>query len=185
MVICCEGNAGFYEIGIMATPISLGYSTLGWNHPGFYGSTGTPYPEQETMAVDAVMQFALHQLGYKLENIVVMGWSIGGYSATWLAMHYPDIGGLVLDATFDDLLPLAIPRMPASLSGLVTRAVTKYINLCVGDQLAHYTGPVRIIRRDHDEMICTRYPENLPNFNHLMTKFSAMVSYGVTGVTIW
>ena len=29
LVICCEGNAGFYEIGIMATPITCGYSTLG------------------------------------------------------------------------------------------------------------------------------------------------------------
>ena len=46
--------------------------------------------------------------------------------------------------------------MPASVSGVVTRAVRKYINLCVGEQLAQYPGPVRIIRRDHDEMICTR-----------------------------
>ena len=38
-VICCEGNAGFYEIGAMGTPIDLGYSVLGWNHPGFAGST--------------------------------------------------------------------------------------------------------------------------------------------------
>jgi len=155
LVICCEGNAGFYEIGIMATPISLGYSTLGWNHPGFYGSTGTPYPEQETMAADAVMQFAIHKLGFKVEDIIVTGWSIGGFSSTWLAMNYPEISGLILDATFDDLLPLAVPRMPASLSGLVTRAVKKYINLNVGEQLAKYPGPVRIIRRDHDEMICT------------------------------
>lgn len=39
LVICCEGNAGFYEIGIMCTPIAAGYSALGWNHPGFGGST--------------------------------------------------------------------------------------------------------------------------------------------------
>lgn len=39
LVICSEGNAGFYEIGIMCTPIEAGYSTLGWNHPGFGGST--------------------------------------------------------------------------------------------------------------------------------------------------
>ena len=84
------------------------------------------------------------------------GWSIGGYTSTWLAMNYPDIAGLVLDATFDDLLPLAIPRMPASMSGLVTKAVSKFINLNVGEQLLKYPGPVRIIRRDHDEMICTR-----------------------------
>lgn len=39
LVICSEGNAGFYEIGIMGTPIDAGYSVLGWNHPGFGGST--------------------------------------------------------------------------------------------------------------------------------------------------
>lgn len=39
LVVCCEGNAGFYEIGIMGTPIEAGYSVLGWNHPGFGGST--------------------------------------------------------------------------------------------------------------------------------------------------
>ena len=95
LVICCEGNAGFYEIGIMATPITCGYSTLGWNHPGFYGSSGTPYPDQERMAVDSVMQFAINKLGFRVEDIVVMGWSIGGYTSSWLAMNYPDIKGLV------------------------------------------------------------------------------------------
>lgn len=39
LIICCEGNAGFYEVGIMGTPIEAGYSVLGWNHPGFGGST--------------------------------------------------------------------------------------------------------------------------------------------------
>lgn len=39
LVFCSEGNAGFYEIGIMSTPIELQYSVLGWNHPGFAGSS--------------------------------------------------------------------------------------------------------------------------------------------------
>lgn len=39
LVISCEGNAGLYEIGIMSTPIEAGYSVIGWNHPGFGGST--------------------------------------------------------------------------------------------------------------------------------------------------
>lgn len=43
LVVCCEGNAGFYEIGIMGTPIEAGYSVLGWNHPGFGGSTVNLY----------------------------------------------------------------------------------------------------------------------------------------------
>lgn len=39
LVVCSEGNAGFYELGIMVTPLEAGYSVLGWNHPGFGGST--------------------------------------------------------------------------------------------------------------------------------------------------
>lgn len=39
LVICCEGNSGFYEFGIMTTPVKAGYSALGWNHPGFAEST--------------------------------------------------------------------------------------------------------------------------------------------------
>jgi len=171
LVICCEGNAGFYEIGSMATPLQAGYSVLGWNHPGFYGSTGAPYPDQEAHAADAVMQFAIQRLGFVPENIVVTGWSIGGFSATWLAMNYPDIKALILDATFDDLVPLAIPRMPAMMSGLVSRAVRGHINLNVAEQLAQYPGPVRLIRRTRDEMITTSEGELWSNRgNDLLVK---------------
>ena len=34
IVICTEGNGGFYEVGIMATPLDAGFSVIGWNHPG-------------------------------------------------------------------------------------------------------------------------------------------------------
>ncbi|KAK7080616.1 Protein abhd16a [Halocaridina rubra] len=155
LVVCCEGNAGFYEVGIMATPLQLGYSVLGWNHPGFAASTGAPYPDQEQNAVDAVMQFAIHGLGFREEDILVYGWSIGGYTSTWAAMNYPQISGLILDATFDDILPLALPRMPACMGPIVKTAIRNHINLIPGDQLCRYHGPVTIIRRLRDEIITT------------------------------
>lgn len=37
-IICCEGNAGFSEIGICGVPLEEGYSVLAWNHPGFGSS---------------------------------------------------------------------------------------------------------------------------------------------------
>jgi len=155
LVICCEGNAGFYEIGMMATAMSAGYSVLGWNHPGFAGSTGRPYPDQELAAADAVMQFAIHKLGYKLEDILVYGWSIGGFTSSYLAMTYPEVQGLLLDATFDHVEPLALPRMPQAMSGLVSTAVNKFICLNVAEQVAKFPGPLRLIRRNRDEMIST------------------------------
>jgi hypothetical protein len=42
LVICSEGNAAFYELGCMVTPLEAEYSVLGWNHPGFAGSTVQP-----------------------------------------------------------------------------------------------------------------------------------------------
>jgi len=159
LVLCCEGNAGFYEIGVMSTPLAAGYSVLGWNHPGFGGSTGSPFPEQEKHAVDAVMQFAIHKLGFQPHQIIVKGWSIGGFTSSWLAMNYPEIKGLILDATFDTLEPLAIPRMPAIAAPIVRQAVNHHINLDIAGHLAQYHGPVTIIRRLKDEMITIRMLE--------------------------
>lgn len=36
--------------------------------------------------------------------------------ASWAVMSYPEIRALVLDASFDDLLPLALKVMPESWS---------------------------------------------------------------------
>ena len=52
---------------------------------------GVPFPSQEQSAVDAVMQFSIHKLGFTPDNIILYAWSIGGYTATWAAMNYPDV----------------------------------------------------------------------------------------------
>ncbi|VDP38964.1 unnamed protein product [Schistosoma mattheei] len=39
LVLCCEGNGGYPEIGTPWVPLERGYSVLGWNHPGFGEST--------------------------------------------------------------------------------------------------------------------------------------------------
>ncbi|XP_029440249.1 phosphatidylserine lipase ABHD16A isoform X1 [Rhinatrema bivittatum] len=161
LVICCEGNAGFYEIGCIATPLEAGYSILGWNHPGFAGSTGVPNPQNEANAMDVVIQYALHHLGFKIEDVVIYAWSIGGFTGTWAAMSYPEISALVLDASFDDLVPLALKVMPESWRGLVTRTVRYYLNLNNAEQLCRYQGPVLLIRRTKDEIITTTVPEDV------------------------
>ncbi|XP_014230979.1 protein ABHD16A isoform X1 [Trichogramma pretiosum] len=158
LVITCEGNCGFYEIGIISTPMNKGYSVLGWNHPGFGGSTGAPFPDQEKNAIDCVMKFAIHKLGFAENKIIINGWSIGGYTAAWGAKHYPKIQSLLLDATFDDILPLALARMPVSIHPLVKNVIRTHFHLNVASLLNSYDGRVLIIRRTDDEMICV--PDN-------------------------
>ncbi|XP_060706306.1 phosphatidylserine lipase ABHD16A [Hemiscyllium ocellatum] len=161
LVICCEGNAGFYEVGCVSTPLEAGYSVLGWNHPGFAGSTGVPFPQSEANAMDVVVQYAIHRLNFRLEDIIIYAWSIGGFTATWATMTYPEISALVLDASFDDLVPLALKVMPENCRGLVTRTVREYLNLNNAEQLCKYQGPVLLIRRTKDEIITTTGPEDI------------------------
>uniref|UniRef100_A0A8C3XIV3 Abhydrolase domain containing 16B n=2 Tax=Chelydra serpentina TaxID=8475 RepID=A0A8C3XIV3_CHESE len=156
LVICCEGNVGFYEVGCLSTPLEAGYSALGWNHPGYAGSTGLPFPQNDANAVDVVIQYAICRLGFRVQDLILYGWSLGGYTATWAAKTYPELGALVLDATFDDLLPLALKVMPKSWHKLVVRTVRQHFNLNVAEQLCSYPGPVLLIRRTEDEVTTTR-----------------------------
>ncbi|XP_023665703.2 phosphatidylserine lipase ABHD16A [Paramormyrops kingsleyae] len=193
LVICCEGNAGFYEVGCMNTPLEGGYSVLGWNHPGFAGSTGVPFPQNEANAMDVVIQFAIHQLGFKLSDIIVYAWSIGGFTASWAAMSYPEIRALVLDASFDDLLPLALKVMPDSWRPLVTHTVRQYMNLNNAEQICRYQGPVLLIRRTKDEIITTTGPEDIMSNrgNDLLLRLlqfrypKVMTEEGVKAVRQW
>ncbi|VDK66504.1 unnamed protein product [Onchocerca ochengi] len=155
LVITCEGNAGFYEAGIMPTPLALNYSVLGWNQPGFGESSGMPTPKQTIASIDVVIQYAIHKLGFAENQIVIYAWSIGGFPATWAAANYSNIRALILDATFDDLLPLAEAKMPTSWAPLVEFIIRTYFDMPIALQLASYHGPVTLIRRTHDEMIIT------------------------------
>ncbi|CAG5124162.1 unnamed protein product [Candidula unifasciata] len=176
LVITSEGNAGYYELGCSGTPLELGYSVLSWNHPGFGGSTGVPFPEQEQRAIDVVIQYAIHKLGFSPDNIALFAWSIGGYTASWAAKSYPDIQFVVLDATFDDIVPLAIAKMPESWKNLVAATLRTYMNLHIAEQLVEYNGPVLLIRRTRDEIITTvAPPDRSPVIstnrgNHLLIK---------------
>lgn len=41
------------------------------------------------------MQFAIHELGFLPENIILFGWSIGGWSSMYAATQYPEVKGVV------------------------------------------------------------------------------------------
>ncbi|VDM51874.1 unnamed protein product [Angiostrongylus costaricensis] len=155
LVISCEGNAGYYEIGIASTPSQLGYSVLGWNQPGFGQSSGLPFPKNTLAAADAVMQYAQNVLGFREEDIILFGWSIGGFPASWLAANYPNVKAVILDATFDDVLPLAQARMPRVFSDLVEYAIRTHFDLNIQAIIARYKGPIKLIRRLQEEMLTT------------------------------
>jgi len=53
-----------------------------------------------------LQDYAIKELGFAESEIVLYGWSIGGFSVVYGASHYNNLKGIYLDATFDDVMPL-------------------------------------------------------------------------------
>lgn len=100
-----------------------------------------------------MISYAINELNFAVQDILLFGWSIGGYSTVYGAVRFPNVKGVILDASFDDIVPLALPRMPRSISGIVRHAVRKYVNLNISALLEQFNGPVHIVRRTEDEVI--------------------------------
>ena len=59
-----------------------------------------------------MLDFALNSLNFTPEQVILYAWSIGGYMASHLASQQPMLKGVVMDATFDTVEPLAVNQMP-------------------------------------------------------------------------
>ena len=111
-------------------------------------------------------RFILHLLINELLIIILLFPSRCLIAASWAAMNYPNIRAVMLDATFDHVLPLALNVMPASWKSLVVATVHHHLNLAVAEQLVHYPGPVVLFRRTRDEVIALEYNLKSPRHFH-------------------
>lgn len=120
--------------------------------------------------MDAVILYAINKLNFPVQDIILFGWSIGGYSTVYGSVRFPNVKGIVLDASFDDIVPLALPRMPQSISSVVEFAVRKYVNLNISELLKQFHGPVHIVRRTEDEVIAEDMKISSNRGNYLLLK---------------
>lgn len=60
-----------------------------------YFLQGTPYPDNEKCAAETVFQFALEKLNFTPDNIILFGWSIGGFASSYLVTIYPEVKAVV------------------------------------------------------------------------------------------
>lgn len=159
LIICTEGNAGFYEVGLPNMLIQKGYSVVGWNRPGFGQSSGTPSPKVERDAIITLLTH-FHKVE-KFNSVYLYGWSIGGYATAVgsnlldASTEKPMISGVILDATFDHITPMIPNVLPAFAIPLAEKIVKQEWDLDVSTELTNYDGPVIFYRRLKDEILAT------------------------------
>jgi len=173
IVICSEGNAGFYEVGTISAPLKQGYSVFGWNRPGFGESGGECSMMNERKSIKAILEYVRGELKYKDEDIVVYGWSIGGYPSAVAANAVnadgkPIVNNLVLDATFDHVVPLIGSVLPQFAVPIGEKLVKHGWDLDVNQEVLNYRSDGKIVffRRLRDEIISPGGPQR-PDLNRI------------------
>ena len=107
VIIRCHGNAEdmVESIGVLEGLVNEGYTVASVDYPGYGLSDGSPDEEGCYRNVHRLYDWLVEARGFKPEDIIVNGFSIGTGPATELAATRP-CGGLILEAPF-----LSAPRV--------------------------------------------------------------------------
>ncbi|MEO7726691.1 MAG: alpha/beta hydrolase [Burkholderiales bacterium] len=156
-VLLLHGNAGniSHRMGYVTMFNRLGYSVLLFDYRGYGKSSGNPDEEGTYRDAEAAWQHLTEARGLKARDIVIVGESLGGGVATWLAVKYPP-RALVLASVFTSVPDLGARLYPWLPVRLLARI--EYNNLARIGQVA---VPVLIAHSRADDVIPFDHGEKL------------------------
>jgi hypothetical protein len=113
LVILSHGNGGNNKHRLLTSMILLkcDANVLVYDYRGFGKSTGSPTVPGIKEDGLAVYDYATRELGYKPQDIVVYGESLGCGVAAYIASHR-QVGGVILQSGFSSLSSAAKSRLP-------------------------------------------------------------------------
>src|SRR5471032_1207682 len=144
-----HGNAGniSHRIGYLTMFNSLGYSVLLFDYRGYGKSGGSPGEEGTYRDAETAWRYLTEVRKLQARDIVMVGESLGGGVATWLAVKYPP-RALVLASTFTSVPDLGARIYPWLPVRLITRI--DYGNLA---RIAQIKAPVLVAHSRNDDVI--------------------------------
>jgi pimeloyl-ACP methyl ester carboxylesterase len=158
-----HGNAG--NLSTASARLAL-YSRLGFDcymvdYHGFGKSGGEPSEKNLYMDAETIWNHLVRERGIPPGNIVIVGYSLGGAVASWLAERQPRAAGLVLESTFTRLSDIAadfFPFLPCRLIlGNAYDTFSRLPNLSMPLLVAHGKGD-RLVAFKYGERILQAFP---------------------------
>jgi len=152
-----HGNAGniSHRIGYALMFRRLGYSTLLVDYRGYGRSAGTPSEEGTYRDADAAWRYLTGERKLAARDIVIVGESLGGGVASWLAVKNPP-RALILASAFTSVPDLGAEVYPWLPVRWLTRI--RYDNLARMPQIA---CPVLIAHSRDDDIVPFRHGQLL------------------------
>lgn len=156
-VLFCHGNAGniSHLLAVAEDAHRLGLGILLFDYRGYGQSEGAPSEEGTYRDAEAAWNYLVQDAGLPPERIVVIGRSLGGPIAAWLARDKTP-AALFLEATFTSLPELGQALYPLFPIGLLARY--KYPTL---EYLKQVQCPVLISHSRDDWLIAFAHGQRL------------------------
>jgi len=149
VVLFCHGNGGniSYLVETIWQYHRLGLSTLVFDYRGYGESEGTPTEEGTYRDSEAAWRYLVKQRSIPPSRIVVIGRSLGGAVAAWLAQkHTP--GALVLESPF-----VSVPDIAADVYPYFPVRWMSRFNYGTVDYVKNVKCPVLVVHSPDDEII--------------------------------
>jgi fermentation-respiration switch protein FrsA (DUF1100 family) len=148
-VLFFHGNAGNIStrLGYLLMFYGLGYNTFIIDYRGYGESSGTPSEQGTYRDAQAAWRYLTEQRNIPSNRIVLLGESLGGAVATWLAVREkPAL--LVLASAFTSVADMAEAIYPFLPTHLLTR-----FDYNTGEYLRGVTCPVFVAHSPQDEIV--------------------------------
>ena len=156
-VLILHGNAGniSHRVEYLTMFNSLGYASLIIDYRGYGRSSGSPTEEGTYRDAEAAWRHLTEARGLKPRDIVIVGESLGGGVAAWLASKHPP-RALVLASTFKSVPDLGAQIYPWLPVRWLARI--EYNNL---DRVRQIAAPLLIAHSRNDDIIPFTHGEAL------------------------
>ena len=148
-ILFCHGNAGNISHRLETVQIfhDLGLATFIFDYRGFGQSEGKPSEHGTYRDAEAAWQYLVQERKVQPDKIIIMGRSLGGAIAAWLAWNHTPTA-LILESTFTSATDVAAKLYPYLPIRLLLRF--KYNTI---EYLSQVKCPVLIVHSREDEMI--------------------------------
>jgi alpha-beta hydrolase superfamily lysophospholipase len=156
-VLFCHGNGGNISTltGVIAAFHEFGCNTFVFDYRGYGRSEGTPDETGTYTDAFAAWEYLTTTRGVPPREIVLVGRSLGGAVAAWLATRVQP-SGLVLEAAF-----VSVPDMAAEVYPWLPATLLTRFRYDTRASLRLVTVPVLVIHSRDDEVVPFRHGQAL------------------------
>jgi alpha-beta hydrolase superfamily lysophospholipase len=152
-VLFCHGNGGniSHTIESVAMLHGIGFNVFVFDYRG-YGRSGGEVDEEGTYRdAEAAWSYLTGERGCDPSRIVVLGRSLGGGIASWIAAQH-SVGALILESTFT-----SIPDMGAGMFPIFPVRLLSRIHYDTEKRLGAIHSPVLVIHSRTDDVISFKH----------------------------